>query len=96
MKRTALVITAIAASFFASTQTQAQTQNPHLFQPVYTITFAQETSIFNRNYVDESHSQGHREYNAIDRRLSDQSRKIKNRKKINISNPRKGFFFKLP
>lgn len=96
MKRTALVITAIAASIFASTQAQAQTQNPHLFQPFYTITFAQETSVFNRNYVDESHSKGQRDYNAIDRRLSDQSRKVKNRKKIDISNSRKGFFFKLP
>ena len=93
MKRTALVITAIVGSFVASTQSQAQ--NPHFFQPVYTITFAQETSVFNRNYVDESYSKGQRDYNAIDRRLSDQSRKIKNRKRIDISNSRKGFFFKL-
>lgn len=96
MKRSTIIIAAIATSFFASAHAQAQTQNPHLFQPVLTLKFAQETSIFNRNYVEENRSQGHRDYNAIDRRLSDQSRKVKTRKRINISTSRKSFFFKRP
>lgn len=86
----------VASGFILTAQAQAQTQNPHLFQPVYSITLAQETSIFNRNYVEQNNSQGQRDYNAIDRRLSDQSRKVKKRKRIDISNSRKGFFFKRP
>lgn len=97
MKRpTTIIIAAIATSFFASAQTQAQTQNPHFFEPVFSIKLSQETSVFNQNYVEGNAARGHRDYNAIDRRLSDQSRKVKNRKRIDISNPRKGLFFKLP
>lgn len=75
---------------------QAQTQNPHLFQPVFSIKFAQETSAFNRGYVEGNHRRGHQTINPIDRRLSDQARTVQKRKKINISNPQKGSFFKRP
>lgn len=97
MKNIFLTTAVIAISGMSfGVHAQAQTQNPHLFQPVYSITLAQDTSIFNRNYVEQSQSQGHRDYNAIDRRLSDQSRKVKNRKRIDISKRKKGFLFKLP
>lgn len=97
MKNLPLKVSVLVISGFVLTvPSQAQTQNPHLFQPVYSITLSQETSVFNRNYVEKNHSQGHQDYNAIDRRLSDQSRKVKKRKRIDISNPGKRFFLKRP